>query len=220
MKAANAMLLTMVLQGSVAVSQIAPTEKAAASDTCSTAPAGDNKTYTINCSRVGADQGKKIVEILNRVLANQDLTAVNAKLDELLVAASQPPQAQALQGPPNILGLTVTPLAPRPNIGAEGLIEGPFGVNPGVTVTFSVDGMFTTAMFAVLCDRSCAATTASVEGTSTPQMMTTDKPNIAVVALGLKGPLMPNNKVTITVRSRDAGKISVQNVQSYVQPVR
>jgi len=220
MKAANAMLLTMVLQGSVAFSQIAPTEKAAASDTCSTAPAGDNKTYTINCSRVGADQGKKIVEILNRVLANQDLTAVNAKLDELLVAASQPPQAQALQGPPNILGLTVTPLAPRPNIGAEGLIEGPFGVNPGVTVTFSVDGMFTTAMFAVLCDRSCAATTASVEGTSSPQLMTTDKPNIAVVALGLKGPLMPNNKVTITVRSTDAGKISVQNVQSFVQPVR
>ena len=220
MKAANTILLTMVLQGSVAFSQIAPTEKAAASDTCSTAPAGDNKTYTINCSRVGADQGKKIVEILNRVLANQDLTAVNAKLDELLVAASQPPQTQALQAPPNILGLTVTPLTPRPNIGAEGLIEGPFGVNPGVTVTFSVDGMFTTAMFAVLCDRSCAATTASVEGTSSPQMMTTDKPNIAVVALGLKGPLMPNNKVTITVRSRDAGKISVQNVQSYVQPVR
>jgi hypothetical protein len=48
-------------------------------------------------------------------------------------------------------------------------------------------------------------------------MMTTDKPNIAVAALGLKDPLMPNNKVTITVRSRDAGKISVQNVQSFVQ---
>ncbi len=51
-------------------------------------------------------------------------------------------------------------------------------------------------------------------------MMTTDKPNIAVVALGLKGPLMPNNKVAITVRSTDAGKISVQNVQSFVQPAR
>jgi hypothetical protein len=107
MKAANAILLTMVLRGSVAFSQIAPTEKAAASGTCSTAPAGDNNTFTINCNRIGADQGKKIVEILNRVLANQDLTAVNAKLDELLVAASQPAQTQALQAPPNILGLTV-----------------------------------------------------------------------------------------------------------------
>jgi hypothetical protein len=218
MKAANAILLTVVLQGSVALSQTTPTEKAATSGTCSTAPGGDNNTYNINCNGIGADQEKKIVEILNRVLANQDLTAVNAKLDELLVVASQPAQTQALQAPPNILGLAVTPLVPRPNIGAEGSIEGPLGVNPGVTASFTVDGMFTPAMFSVFCDRPCAATSASVEGTSSPQMMTTDKPNIAVVALGLKGPLMPNNKVTITVRSRDAGKISVQNVQSFVQP--
>jgi hypothetical protein len=219
MKAANAILLTMVLQGSVALSQTTPTEKAAASGTCSTGP-GANNAYNINCNGIGVDQGKKIVEILNRVLANQEATTVNAKLDELLVVASQPVQTQALLAPPNILGLTVTPLAPRPNIGTMGLIEGPLGVNPGVTVTFTVDGMFPTAMFSVVCDRSCAATTASAEGASSPQMMTTDKPNIAVVALGLKGPLMPNNKVTITVRSTDAGKISVQNVQSFVQPVR
>jgi hypothetical protein len=219
MKAANAILLTMVLQGSVALGQKNPME-AAAGGTCSSAPAGDNNTYNINCNGIGVDQGKKIVELLNRVLASHDATTVNARLDELLVVASQPPQTQTLQAPPKILGLTVTPLAPRPNIGAMGLIEGPLGVNTGVTVTFTVDGMFPTAMFSVVCDRSCAATTASVEGASSPQMMTTDKPNIAVVALGLKGPLMPNNKVTITVRSADAGKISIQNVESFVQPVR
>jgi len=218
MKAANAILLTIVLQGSVALSQTTPTEKAAASGSCSTAPVGDNNTYNINCAGIGVDQGKKVVEILNKVLANQDLTTVNAKLDELLVVASQPAQTQAQQGPPNVLGMTVTPLVPRPNIGTEGLSEGPLGVNPGVTVSFTVDGMFTPAMFSIFCDRPCAATSASVEGTSSPQMMTTDKPTIAVVALGLKGPLMPNNKVTITVRSRGAGKISVQNVQSFVQP--
>ena len=218
MKAANAILLTMVLQGSVALSQIAPTEKAAATGTCSTAAAGDNSTYNINCNGIGADQGKKIVELLNRVLANPDLTTVNAKLDELLVVASQPAQTQALQEPPKILNLTVTPLVPRPNIGAEGLIEGPLGVNPGVTVSFTVGGTFTPAMFSVFCDRPCAATSASVEGaSSSSRMMTTDKPNIAVVALDLKGPLVPNNKVTITVRSKDAGKISVQNVESFVQ---
>jgi hypothetical protein len=220
MKAATTILLTMVLQGSVALSQTTPTEKAATSGTCSTAPAGDNNAYNLNCNGIGADQGKKIVEILNRVLANQDLTAVNAKLDELLVAASQPAQARALQAPPNIVGLAVTPLVPRPNIGAEGLVEGPLGVNPGVSVSFTVDGMFTPAMFSVFCDRPCVATSASVEGTSSPQMMTTDKPNIAVVALGLKGPLMLNNKVTITVRSKDAAKISIQNVQSFVAPLR
>jgi hypothetical protein len=216
MKAANAILLTIVLQGSVALSQTTPTEKAAASGSCSTAPVGDSNTYNINCNGVGVDQGKKIVEVLNKVLANQDLTTVNAKLDELLVVASQP--VQAPQAPPNVLGMTVTPLVPRPNIGTEGLSEGPLGVNPGVTVSFTVDAMFTPAMFSIFCDRPCAATSASVEGTSSPQMMTTDKPTIAVVALGMKGPLVPNNKVTITVRSRDAGKISVQNVQSFAQP--
>jgi hypothetical protein len=218
MKAANAILLTMVLQGSVALSQTTPTEKAAANGTCSTANVGDNNAYNINCNGIGVDQGKKMVEILNRVLANQDPAAVNAKLDELLVVASQPAQTQ--QALPNILGLTVTPLAPRPNIGTMGMLEGPVGVNPGVTVSFTVDGMFPAAMFSAVCDRPCAATSASVEGASSPKMMTTDKPNIAVVALGLSGPLMPDNKVTITVRSMDAGKISVQNVQSYVQPVR
>ena len=59
MKAANAILLTMVLQGSVAFSQIAPTEKAAASGTCSTAPAGDNNTYTINCTALEQTKARK-----------------------------------------------------------------------------------------------------------------------------------------------------------------
>jgi hypothetical protein len=218
MKAANAILLTMVLQGSVALSQTTPTEKAAANGSCSTAPVGDNNAYSMSCNGIGIDQANKIVEILNRVLANQEPSAVNAKLDELLVVASQPAQTQ--QGPPNVLGLTVTPLVPRPNIGTMGMVEGPLGVNPGVAASFTVDRMFPTAMFSVVCDRPCAATTASAEGAASPKMMTTDKPNIAVVALDLASPLMPNNKVTITVRSMDSAKISVQNVQSYVQPAR
>lgn len=218
MKTANAILLAMVLQGSVALSQTTPTEKAPASGgTCNPAP-GDNNTYNISCTGVSGDQGKKIVELLNKVLANQEVTTVNAKLDELLTVASQSAQTQALQAPPKILDMTVTPLVPRPNIGAEGLIEGPFGVNPGVTVTFTIDGTFPNPMFSVFCDRPCAATSASVEGTSSPRMLTTDKPNIAVVALNLKDPLKPANKVTITVRSRDAGKISVQSIETFVQP--
>ena len=221
MKAAITILLTMVLQGSVALTQTTPTEKTAAGAACSNAPAGDNSTYNINCNGIGVDQGKKILEVLNKVLANQDLTTVNAKLDELLVVASQPAAAkgsQTSQGPPNILGLTLTPLVPRPNLGTMGMVEGPLGVNPGVTVSFTVDGPFPAAMFSVVCDHACAATAASVEGaSSSPRMMTTDKPNIAVVALGQT--LLPDNKVTITVRSAEAGKISVQSVQSFVQPV-
>ena len=230
MKASIAILLTIVLQGSVALTQTTPTEKTAAGATCSNAPAEDNNTFNINCNGIGVDQGKKVLELLNRVLANQDLTAVNAKLDELLVVASQPAQTQACVGSncgpnssqtpqgPKILGLTNAPLVPRPNLGTMGMVEGPLGVNPGVTESFTVDGAFPAAMFLITCDRACAATTASVEGaSSSPRMMTTDKPNIAVVALGQT--LMPDNKVTITVRSNDAGKISVQSVESFVQPV-
>jgi hypothetical protein len=236
MKAAFAILLTMVLHGSVAHSQTTPTEKAAGSP-CSSSHVGDDNNYVISCNGIGAAQGNKIIEILEKVLANADITAVNAKLNELLAVASQPSPTQTCAGsncvqnasqttdqhvsqaPPNILGLAVAPLGPRPNIGVAGMLEGPVGVNPGVTVSFTVDAAFTTAMFSVACDRPCAATTASVvEGSSSPQMLTTDKPNIAVVALGLTGPLMPDNKVTITVRSMDATKISVQNVQSYVPP--
>ena len=220
MKAALAILATMVLQGALVLSQTTPTGKTAASGTCSAAHGGENGSYNINCNGIGVDQGQKIVDLLNKVLVNQDTTAVNAKLDELLVIASQPAQTQTLQAPPKIVGLTVTPLVPRPNLGTEGLIEGPFGVNPGVTASFTVDSNFSPAMFSVFCDRPCAATSASVDGPSSPQMMTTDKPNIAVVALGLKVPLMPNKKVTITVRSKDATKISVVNIEAFVQPVR
>jgi hypothetical protein len=50
MKAANAILLTMVLQGSVALSQATPTEKAAGSGTCSAAHVGDNNAYNITAT--------------------------------------------------------------------------------------------------------------------------------------------------------------------------
>jgi hypothetical protein len=220
MKVSIAVLLAFVFQGAVALNQTTPTEKAAASSSCNAANVGENNALNINCSGVGVDQGKKIVELLNKVLANQDAPAVNAKLDQLLVVASQPAQTQASQEPPKILDFTVAPLVPRPNIGTEGLVEGPFGVNPGVTASFTVDREFPTAMFSIFCDRPCAATSATVEGESSPKMMTTDKPNIAVVALGQKGPLMPNNKVTVTVRSKDSGKVSVKEIQSFVQPTQ
>jgi hypothetical protein len=222
MKAANAILLMMMLQESVALCQTPPTDKTAAVGTCSAAHVGDDNTSSINCTGVGVEQGKKIVEILNKVLANQDIATINAKLDELLVVAAQPAQAQTgaggAQAPPNIVGMTFAQLVPRPNLGSMGLVEGPFGVNPGVTVSFTVDATFKTAMFSIVCDRACAATSASAEGVPSPQMMTTDKPNIAVVALGQT--LMPDNKVTINIRSADAGKISVQSVQAYVPPAR
>jgi hypothetical protein len=235
MKVAIAILFAIVLQGSISGSQTIPTAETTASGSCSNAHVAGDNTYNISCNGIGEEQGKKIVELLNKIVGSgQDLDTVNAKLDELLAVASRPAQTQPCvgnncvqsgsqtiappQAPPKILELSVTPLNPRPNIGSMGMLEGPLGVNPGATVSFTVDSMFLQAMFSVVCDRPCAATTASVGGTSSPRMMTTDKPNITVVALGLTGPLMPSDKITITVRSMDTVKISVQSVESYVQP--
>jgi hypothetical protein len=45
---------------------------------------GSNNTFTINCG-IGKEQGKKMLAILNKILANQiDTDAVMAKLDEIL----------------------------------------------------------------------------------------------------------------------------------------
>src|SRR5271156_4854757 len=104
MKAPIGILLTLMLQGSVALSQTTSTEKAAATDPCSTSHVGSNNNYVIDCNGIGADQGKKIVEILQKVLAIQDPAAVNAKLAELLAIASQPATTTSQQ-PPKIVGL-------------------------------------------------------------------------------------------------------------------
>jgi hypothetical protein len=77
----NAIMLIIVLQGSLAFSQTIPTEKAAPPGPCSTVLTGDNNTYNVNCTGIGLDQGKKIVEILIGIVINPDPPTVNAKQD-------------------------------------------------------------------------------------------------------------------------------------------
>jgi hypothetical protein len=74
-------------------------------------------------------------------------------------------------------------------------------------------------MFAILCDRPCQADEPTVLGISAPQFFTTDQPNTIVVSLGLMGPLVSNNKVTITVRATDKGPIRVLRLWAYVPPI-
>ena len=71
--------------------------KSTASGACGVSShSGNNDTISIyvkNCG-IGKEQGAKIIELLNKVLANQDISTVNAKLDELLEVASKPVQTQ------------------------------------------------------------------------------------------------------------------------------
>ena len=62
--------------------------KATASGTCSIANTGKVDKLTINCG-VGAEQGKQLIEIMNKILSNQeklDLDGISAKLDEIYKA--------------------------------------------------------------------------------------------------------------------------------------
>src|ERR1039458_1707691 len=55
---------------------------------CDIANIGSDNTLTIKCG-IGEEQGKKMVEILNKILANQiDSKAVMEKLDEILGAVN------------------------------------------------------------------------------------------------------------------------------------
>jgi hypothetical protein len=67
-------------------SQTTTTGKAETKGPCSPAVTGSNDTFTINCG-IDKKQGQRMLDILNKILANQlDPEAVMAKLDEILGA--------------------------------------------------------------------------------------------------------------------------------------
>jgi hypothetical protein len=111
MKSVYVILLTAVLQGS-SFGQTT-TGKARTSGVCSPATSGNNNTFVIKCG-IGSTQGKQMIEILNKVLANQiDPTTVMTKLDEILKATSRP--AQIVNAPNGIGGIGGTYVNPQVN---------------------------------------------------------------------------------------------------------
>jgi hypothetical protein len=69
-------------------SQTTTTGTAETKGPCSPAVTGSKNTFTINCG-IDKKQGQKMLEILNKILANQlDPQAVMSKLDEILKAVN------------------------------------------------------------------------------------------------------------------------------------
>jgi hypothetical protein len=55
---------------------------------CSPATSGNSNTFKIDCAGISKEQGKQMLDILNKILANQlNDQEVNTKLDELLKAS-------------------------------------------------------------------------------------------------------------------------------------
>jgi hypothetical protein len=71
------------------LAQTTQTGEAKTSGPCSPAVSGSNNQFSINCQGIGKEQGQKMLDILNKILANQlDPEAVMAKLDEILKAVN------------------------------------------------------------------------------------------------------------------------------------
>ena len=78
-------LLLLLLVAIPCLGQTNSTGNAETKGTCSPAVSGSNNQFIINCSGVSKQQGQKMLDILNKILANQlDTKDVMAKLDEIL----------------------------------------------------------------------------------------------------------------------------------------
>jgi hypothetical protein len=90
----NTLLLLLLAVSTSA--QTPKTGNATAAGTCNLANSGSNVTHIhIDCG-IGQQQGKKIIELLNRALGNKDIAIINTKLDELIQVASRPATSNTL----------------------------------------------------------------------------------------------------------------------------
>jgi hypothetical protein len=101
MKAVVVFLLSITV--ATVLSQTPPASgTATAKGACDIASIGNDNTIRINCG-VGEEQGKKMIGILNKILANQlDPTVVMTKLDEILATRTAAQQSQVNSGGINI----------------------------------------------------------------------------------------------------------------------
>jgi hypothetical protein len=219
------------------------TGSAATRGSCSPANTGDRNVFNITCG-IGKEQGDKMLGILNQILASQlDPTAVMAKLDELKkemdkikgqgLVTNNCPNGLCVSGGvvdhPVVNNTTNNYQPPPPRItwskeevegiSDKGPSQAPDDVHPGVKVSITVASRFQFPMFAVRCDRPCAATNIGVEGASSPRVYVTNRPDVAVAGFGgMPAQIEAGTVVWVTVRSKDEAKIAVLDASTFVPP--
>jgi hypothetical protein len=125
MKMAALILLPLALCGASAPGQ-STTGKVDAHGSCNIANSGNYVTIDFKSCGIGPEQGKKIIEMLNRVLALPNSATVDAKLDELLKLASRPVTCSA------------SILQNEGTIGIANLSENKIVCDPGVPNTMNL----------------------------------------------------------------------------------
>ena len=237
-------LTSFIIVCASAIGQTRTTGSAFANGACNIAISGNGNTVSTAALKggcaggIGKEQGQKIIQLLNVVLAKKETAQINSKLDELIEVAAKPSQVMncfgsncvqngtqqnfdnrqfgAPQPPPLIQGVTTMEAMEKPRPGASPLL-----LNPGLEVKFTIDRVFSNPMFMVRCDRPCFATdiSTSADGLFTPHSYTTNDPKVAVAGLGGITTLLPNTSITVKLHSADQEKISIVDVQAYIPPI-
>src|ERR1035437_5717331 len=218
----------------------AQTGSAVAIGRCNLANSGNNNSHVvINCG-IGREQGKKIIELLNRALASKDLAQINAKLDELLQVAERPtPEQICISGncattnngsqsinystphPPPRITFTQQQLDPVANANAMQKSINPGIEHPGVQVTITLGEVFFNPAFIIKCSVPCAYSTSVVNGASSAQPLDSpEDPTIAGVAYTIPSQMYAGTIVTILLRSKDERPGTATVVQPYIPPGR
>jgi hypothetical protein len=132
MKVRFAVLLPVLICGSLLFAQTKTTGSATNEAPCSPAVTGDNKTFYFTYCGNDPEQAKKIVKLLNAIVEGQGST--DTKLDELLEVVGRP------------VKITTT---------ESEAVPAPPGGHPRAFVNFSTDSPVDRGQFEVLCDGAC-----------------------------------------------------------------
>jgi hypothetical protein len=176
--------------------------KATASGGCSVAHSGNDDTIIIKNCGIGAEQGQKIIDLIKEVLANQDLAAINKKLDELLSLASTPP-----------IHSTLDFNVPQPEPSTNG--------HPRASVRFYFDRIWPSGDIAVVCDRACIGgswSLCSLPGVNPGSALGTIPGETRIVGLVFNRDFPAGVWCTTTVESADDKPVKIVNVLPLTVP--
>lgn len=168
--------------------------KANARGTCAVSHVGNYDTITITNCGIREEQGKKIEDLLNKILINQDMADVNAKLDQLLKIVSN-------LGPPKMLVGLPKDLPPSPD------------GHPRVSIDFYTDRPDEGGQFGVVCDRACTPLGGcQLDGQNSLHIgnLVAD-PTVAVFLFGRQFPAL--FLCTLSVESKDKNSIKILGIR-------
>jgi hypothetical protein len=180
--------IVLLLVCGVCMGQGKPSQSVSAKGTCAVSHKGNNDTIIIKNCGVGEEQLKKIEDLLNKVLDNNDLAEINTKLDRLLASVT----------PPKIL-FPKLPWEEKPSAAGH----------PRMSDEFFLDKPDDSGQFAIVCDRSCTPVAMCTFEGPNPGVMghIVTEPDIAVFLFMRQVPAL--TPCTLTVESDDDKPIKI-----------